>query len=147
MTDDLDSPDLAVLLAAANRGAAERVTATVRAAGHDAVQPSWAPAMRALAARQMTLTGLAEELGLAKQTLSRTVDEMERAGYLRRRPGGRDRRIKLLALTAHGRGAAEAASRASREIEEDMRAATGAVSVRGLRNALGAFLDEDAAVR
>lgn len=144
MTEEPEATDLAVLLAAAHRGAGERVATALRAAGHDAAAPTWTPVMRELSARHLTLTALADRLGLAKQTLSRTVDDMERAGYLRRRTPSGDRRVKHLALTARGLGAAEVAAAASREMEDDMRAATGAVSVRGLRNALGALLDDEA---
>ncbi len=50
----------------------------------------------------MTQTELACELELEQATLVRLLDRMEENGLIERRPDLRDRRAKLVGLTAHG---------------------------------------------
>lgn len=51
---------------------------------------------------------LGRHLGLTKSTVSRLVDQLDRRGWTRRRPGDRDARQRLVELTADGRTTAEA---------------------------------------
>jgi DNA-binding MarR family transcriptional regulator len=65
------------------------------------------------------ITGLAERAWLAKATVVHAVDELERLGYVTRRPDPTDGRAKLVTSTARGR----AAERITREAIADIRAA------------------------
>ena len=59
-------------------------------------------ALEALRARPLTMNQLAAELVLDKSTTSRTVDALERKGYVERRAHPDDRRALQLVITAKG---------------------------------------------
>src|SRR5215216_19447 len=55
------------------------------------------------------LTVLAQRATMTPQAMGELVDDLERAGYVRRVPDPADRRAKLVVLTDRGRGSVEAA--------------------------------------
>ena len=59
--------------------------------------------LRTLGAGPTTISGLAERLEITKQGASQIVDDMERRGYVERRPDPSDARARLLQLTAEVR--------------------------------------------
>lgn len=67
------------------------------------------------------VTELAARTWLTKATVVRAVDELERLGYVTRKPDPTDRRAKLVTTTARGR----AAERVARDAIADMRDAWG----------------------
>jgi DNA-binding MarR family transcriptional regulator len=52
---------------------------------------------------------LARDLGVTQQAVSKPVAELERLGYVERRPGPGDGRVRLVGLTRRGRDAIAAA--------------------------------------
>jgi DNA-binding MarR family transcriptional regulator len=50
----------------------------------------------------ITVSGLAELAGVRKQTMAQAVDQLERTGYVERRPNPNDRRSRLVFLTERG---------------------------------------------
>jgi DNA-binding MarR family transcriptional regulator len=65
------------------------------------------------------LTGLAANAQLSLATTSELVDELQRLGYLERRPDPSDRRAKLIFPTTKGRSALNDAGHRVAEIEEN----------------------------
>ena len=130
--------DLADLLGSAHRAVAARVAEALREAGHGTVTPSARQVFRGLAAGRLTLTALAEGLGVTKQTASAVVDALVERGYVERLPSLADRRAKLLVLTDRARDAESVASRAGREAGRAMAAAAGPEGAEVLRRALAA---------
>ena len=63
------------------------------------------------------LTELAARANMTLPAMSELVDDLQRAGYLERRPDPRDGRAKLIGPTRKGRHAIVQALRAVREIE------------------------------
>ena len=63
------------------------------------------------------LTVLASRANMTLPAMSELVDELQRCGYLERRPDPSDRRAKLIVPTRKGRRVLVAALRAVREIE------------------------------
>jgi DNA-binding MarR family transcriptional regulator len=63
------------------------------------------------------LTDLAARAAMTRPSMLELVDELERAGYLERRPDERDGRAKLICLTRDGRRIVAQALRAVRQIE------------------------------
>ncbi|MCV7092347.1 MarR family winged helix-turn-helix transcriptional regulator [Mycobacterium interjectum] len=61
---------------------------------------------------------LAETVGADKTRIIPTLDELQRRGYIERRPDPEDRRVRLLALTAAGRTAKGAAQQDIQRGEE-----------------------------
>ena len=97
-----DDPDLAILLAAANRVLTDRLLAAMAQAGLTMRGP-WGYVIRALHAEPLPLARLAELLDVTKQAAQQTVDDMEAAGLLERSPDPADGRRKLVGLTGEGR--------------------------------------------
>lgn len=110
----------------------------LRAAGHGTITPSARQVFRGLAAGRLTLTALAEGLGVTKQTVSAVVDVLEEGGYVERIPSLADRRAKLLVLTDRAREAEAVARGAAREAERTMADAAGPGAAGALRRALAA---------
>jgi len=63
------------------------------------------------------LTDLAARAAMTRPSMLELVDELEKAGYLERRPDERDGRAKLICLTRDGRRIVVQALRAVRQIE------------------------------
>ena len=87
------------------------------------------------------LTELAARAGMAPPSMAELVDELERAGYLERRPDPTDRRAKLICLTRSGRRVVTQALRAVREIERVYAAEVGADAFEALCQKLQALVD------
>src|SRR6266851_192155 len=72
--------------------------------------PPQATALRVLdPERSVPMKDLAERLACDASTLTGIVDRLESRGLVERRGGGRDRRVKVLALTPKGKGVRERA--------------------------------------
>jgi len=61
---------------------------------------------------------LAIRAGVRKQTMAQTVDQLEEAGYLERRPNPRDGRSRLIMLTERGKAVQPVAAGAGDLIEQ-----------------------------
>jgi DNA-binding MarR family transcriptional regulator len=134
-------PDFAVLVVAATRYVAERLDAAVAAAGIEGMRAPYGFVIRALHGSPLTLTALAERLGVTKQAAIKVVDEMEARGFVERRPHPDDRRAKVLALTERGAAVRRAARAESRRMEAELRRELGADDVAAFRRTLLRFLE------
>jgi DNA-binding MarR family transcriptional regulator len=92
------------------------ITATMReqleAAGFDDVRDSHGYVVQGLLAGDTTVTALATRLGVTAQAVSKSVNELERAGYVRRGHDPADGRARPLRLTARGEALVDASRRA-----------------------------------
>lgn len=131
--------DLAILIVGAARVVADRLGAAVVAAGVEDMRPSYGYVIRTLAARDRTLTEVAELLDVSKQAAIKVVDEMEARGFLDRSPDQDDRRVKWLRLTDKGRTVQRAALAESYAMADELRAEFGA-DLDTLRTVLDRFL-------
>jgi DNA-binding MarR family transcriptional regulator len=59
-------------------------------------------------ASMRTQAALAEAIGADKTRIIRTLDELQEAGHIERRPDPDDRRVRLLAITDSGRAVKDA---------------------------------------
>ena len=64
----------------------------------------------AMAPVPLPVAHIARNMGLTRQTVQRTVNELEAAGFVRFAPNPHHQRAKLVVLTEHGRTLFEAAS-------------------------------------
>jgi DNA-binding MarR family transcriptional regulator len=85
------------------------------------------------------LAELAEAAQLPKQTVGSIVDQLERAGYVRRRPDPGDARARLVTITPRGHQLVEISLPVVREVEAAWRAHLGPVRSRQLEEALTAL--------
>jgi DNA-binding MarR family transcriptional regulator len=79
---------------------------------------------------------LAERLGMSKQAVQQSLDQLERLGLVRRDPDPVDKRAKYAVLTEAGLFAIEARRDAEREVERQWEEELGKKTVNRLRKAL-----------
>jgi DNA-binding MarR family transcriptional regulator len=90
---------------------------------------------------EQSIAALAKALGVTQQAVSKTVSELERLGYVRRRPDPRDGRVRLVALTDRGRAAVAAAREERAAVEADLRERLGPRRVDAATRVLREVLD------
>jgi len=92
---------------------------------------------------QMTVGELLGILHITKQSLSRVLGQLVRQGFIIQRPGSRDRRQRLLALTPTGRELERQLSEPQRARVANAYRQAGAQAVEGFRKVLlGIIADE-----
>jgi DNA-binding MarR family transcriptional regulator len=80
-----------------------RIFTAVAGAGYSDLRPSHGNVMEQLTFQDgLRLTDLAAFAGMTAQSMSELVDELERRGYVERRPDPTDRRAKRIHLTEKG---------------------------------------------
>ena len=105
-------------------------------AGLDDITSAQSRLMQRLDPAGMRLTDLAEQARGTKQTAGALVDQLERAGYVMRRPDPSDARARLVTLSERGLAACSAAAAEVARVEQEWRRHLGDTAYRGLRNAL-----------
>jgi DNA-binding MarR family transcriptional regulator len=136
MTDRGQSIDLGILLALAYQEFVRELREAHAEEGFDDLGRSDGYVFRALANRPMTVSDLAGRLAISKQGAGQIVDDMERRGYLERRPDPADRRARLLYLSTRGTAALDAARRFHRRYERRLERRHGRDAVATLRAVL-----------
>ncbi|KWX57068.1 MarR family winged helix-turn-helix transcriptional regulator [Mycobacterium sp. NAZ190054] len=129
-------PGTAVLMYIAHREVERRVMEALARSGADDVTIAQSRLMQRLDPAGMRLTDLAEQARVTKQTAGALVDQLERAGYVTRRPDAADARARLVTLTDKG---AEMCRRAGAEVdrvEREWRKHLGDAAFDGMRAAL-----------
>ena len=101
---------------------------------------------RALGGQPMTVSALAARLQISKQGAGQIVDDMERRGYVERRPDPDDGRARLLHLSGRGRAALAAARRFHRRYERRLAREHGREAVADLRRLLEGIAGPEQAV-
>jgi DNA-binding MarR family transcriptional regulator len=92
------------------------VDATLDAAGFGDIRPSHVSVFTFVPAEGMQVRELTQLARVRKQTLAQAVDELERLGYVERRPDPTERRARLVCLTPRGEAARPIAIAAGRRV-------------------------------
>lgn len=114
---------------------------TLAAAGFDDFTPAQAKVMQRIRPEGSRLTELAEAAQVTKQTASFLLDQLERAGYVRRTPDPRDARARLVQVAERGQAARPIADAAVAEVEDQWRAHLGERRWAQLRDTLTRLRD------
>src|SRR5205814_3776828 len=110
------------LLQAADAELSRYIGGAVVAAGFTDLRPAHGNVMEQLIHEDgLRISTLAERSGMTPQSMGELVDELERRGYVQRRPDPADRRAKPVFLTARGRAAADVSGVAVRDQERQLR--------------------------
>lgn len=91
-------------------------------------------------AAPLSITALADRMGVTQQAASKTVADLERRGLLSREPDPEDARTKLLHLTEHARDAVEATRTLRKELQDELEAEFGVHRVEDARALLAAII-------
>jgi len=84
----------------------------------------------------LTIGALADRLGVTQQAASKSVADLERRGYVARRPDPDDARARFVVLTARGEAAIAGARRHREEVAAELAARLGPRRVEGARRVL-----------
>ena len=131
-----DQLNVGLLLFIPYRAMETRVFQALAAAGFDDFTPAQARVMQRIGPNGTRLTELAEAAQVTKQTASFLVDQLERAGYVRRLPDPSDARARLVCIAERGIAAQPVAEAAVAEVEREWRAHLGERQWTHLRRAL-----------
>src|SRR4051812_50193664 len=126
--DDLKSDsalNLGLLLFIPYRAMESRVFGALAEAGFDDFTPAQARVMQRIGPDGTRLTELAEAAQVTKQTAGALVDQLERAGYVRRTPDPTDARARLVRIAERGAAAQPVADAVVAEFEAEWRARPG----------------------
>lgn len=126
-------PDLGILVVLAYQQFVLDLHADLAERGFDDLGTSDGFVFRALAEQPMTVSALAGRLEITKQGAGQIIDDMERRGYVVRRPHPDDARARLVELSARGRRALAAARAFHQGREADLVGDHGIRAVRSLR--------------
>lgn len=97
-----DRPPIGLLLRLIYQHYARDIDAALEAAGFGDIRPAHANVFPFVPPDGITVSGLAELARVRKQTMAQAVEELERMGYVERRPNPNDRRSRLVFLTERG---------------------------------------------
>ena len=128
--------DFGLLFALAFRCYVDHLHAQLAERGFTPVRSAFGPVLRALRARETSMTSLAAELDISKQAAGRIVEDMRAADLVSQRSDPADGRARILDLTERGRAMVDAAIEIAAGYEETMRAELGAEGARCLRAGL-----------
>ena len=112
--------DIGLLATAVAGGVAEGIRTRMAADGFDDTRDSFGYVVQGLLAGDTTVTALAARLGVSAQAVSKTVTEMERAGYVARGTDPDDGRARPLRLTARGDAMVDSSRRARVAVARDL---------------------------
>jgi DNA-binding MarR family transcriptional regulator len=128
--------DLGILLALGYQEFVRELRQAHADAGFDVTGRSDGYVFRALADRPMTVSDLAGRLRISKQGAGQIIDDMERRGYVERRPDPSDGRSRLVYLSERGTAALATARRFHQRYERRLVREHGAAAVATLRAVL-----------
>jgi DNA-binding MarR family transcriptional regulator len=139
------SPDFGILLMLAYQEFVGELRKELTGQGFTDQGRSDGYVLRSLGAAPMTTSELAERLAISKQGAGQIVDDMERRGYVERRPDPRDGRARLLYLSERGQQALAAARRFHQKYERRLVREHGKDAVANLRAMLTAIAGSEQA--
>lgn len=131
-----DQPNLGLLCFLAYRAMEARVLDAVAAAGFDDITAAQGRVFARIGPDGTRVTELAEQARVTKQTAAFLVDQLERAGYVRRMPDPRDARARLVTIAERGEAAVAVAREAEAQVEAEWTRHLGRQTATQLRRAL-----------
>ena len=134
--DGRDELNLGVLCFIAYRAMEARVLEALATAGFDDLTSAQGRVFARMSPEGTRVTDLAESARVTKQTASFLVDQLERAGYVRRVPDPDDARARLVRIADRGQAAVAVARVAEAEVEAEWTEHLGRPAARQLRQAL-----------
>jgi DNA-binding MarR family transcriptional regulator len=144
-SDALGETDFGLLFALAFRCYLDHLHTQLAERGFTPVRSAFGPVLRALRARETTLTALAAELEVSKQAVNRVVDDMRAAGLVAQRGDPADGRARILSLTPRGEAMVDAAITIGSTYERALARDLGADRARALREALESIVEQSGA--
>ena len=137
-----ERPVIGLLLRLVYQHYAQSVDAALREAGFDDIRPGAANVFPFVPQEGITVSRLAELARVRKQSMAQAVDQLERTGYVERRPNPRDHRSRLVFLTDRGASVPPVTHAAAERVEERWAQLTSPSEFQALRGSLLRLLTE-----
>lgn len=135
-------PLIGLLLRLVYQHYSQDIHAALSDAGFGDIRATHANVFPFVPAEGITVSELAELARVRKQTMAQAVDQLERMGYVERRPNPRDRRSRLVFLTERGESVTPVTHATAARVEEHWAALTSPEELEALRAALLRLLTE-----
>ena len=135
-------PLIGLLLRLLYQHYAQDIDAALGEAGFDDIKPAHANVFPFLTPEGISVSELAALARVRKQTMAEAVDQLERMGYVERRPNPRDRRSRLVFLTERGAAVKPVTHATAARVEERWAELTSPEELEALRAALLRLLTE-----
>jgi DNA-binding MarR family transcriptional regulator len=135
-TDQQDELNIGLLCYIVARAMETRVIEAMAKAGYDDVTVAQGRLFARIGPDGTRITDLAEQARVTKQTAGFLVDQLERAGYVRRVPDPTDARARLVRIAPRGEEAVKIARVAEAEVEAEWTRHLGKQATSQLRRAL-----------
>jgi len=137
-----DRPVIGLLLRLVYQHYAQNIDAALRQAGFGDIRPAAANVFPFVPPEGITVSRLADLARVRKQSMAQAVDQLERTGYVERRPNPRDRRSRLVFLTDRGASVPPVTHAAAERVEERWAQLTSPAEFEALRASLLRLLTE-----
>ncbi len=135
-------PLIGLLLRLVYQHYAQAIDASLHEAGFGDIRPPHANVFPFVPPEGITVSALAELAWVRKQTMAEAVDQLERMGYVERRPNPRDRRSRLVFLTERGASVKPVTHATAARVEEHWAQLTSPEELEALRASLLHLLTE-----
>ena len=132
---------LGLLLRLAGQHWTHAVESALAEAGFDGLRPPHSNVFTFTPPEGIQVSELSKLAHVRKQSMAQAVDELEKLGYVERRPDPRDGRARLVFLTARGRQVKPVAMAAGDRVDRRWRELTSSAEIESLRRALRSLLD------
>jgi DNA-binding MarR family transcriptional regulator len=129
-------PLIGLLLRLLSQHYSEDIHAALREAGFGDLGPAHANVFPFVPAEGISISALAELARVRKQTMAQAVEQLERMGYVERRPNPRDRRSRLVFLTERGASVKPVTHATAARVEERWAQMTSREELEALRASL-----------
>jgi DNA-binding MarR family transcriptional regulator len=140
MPEFVDNPSMGLLLRLLYQLYSLEIQGALRDAGFDDINPAAANVFTFLTPAGATVSELANASHVRKQTMTQTVEQLERSGYIERRPNPSDGRSQLVFLTARGKRIPPVTHNAAAVVERRWAHLNGAEGLETLRGSLSDLL-------
>ena len=137
-----DRPVIGLLLRLVYQHYAQNIDAALRQAGFGDIRPAAANVFPFVPPEGITVSRLADLARVRKQSMAQAVDQLERTGYVERRPNPRDHRSRLVFLTDRGASVPPVTHAAAERVEERWAQLTSPSEFQALRASLLRLLTE-----
>lgn len=131
-----ERPLIGLLLRLLYQNYAQDIDAALDEAGFGDLRPAHANVFPFLTAEGTSVSELAAHARVRKQSMAEAVEQLERLGYVERRPNPRDGRSRLVFPTARGAAVAPVTHATAERVERRWAQATSPAELEALRAAL-----------
>ena len=133
-------PPLGLLLRLVHQHWTQAVEAALDEAGFGDIRPPHANVFTFARPEGIQVSELTKLAHVRKQTMTQAVEELERLGYVERRPDPNDRRARLVFLTERGKGVRPIAMATGRLVDERWSEIAGSEEIEQIKHALQRLL-------